>query len=325
MKAYIRKRYGGPEQIQLQTFQKPTPKPDEILVKVKATSINPADWRLLRGKPFLVKLMIGFPKPKSPFFGADVAGIVESKGDQVTTFSIGDQVVTDVMGTGVGAFSEYVCVKASHWVKIPEGVSIQQAAALPIASLTAWQGLKNHGQLKAGQKVLINGASGGVGHYAVQLAKYLGAEVTAICSTGKMMMVKNIGADHLVDYRHESLGDIKESFDLIFDAVGNISAGTARKLLKPKGKCLLVGWSGFGAMLSYSLGKIPIHLFSGRRLGSYTAKMKTEDLSEICQILASGKIRSVIDKEFTFSELPAAISYQEKGHCAGKVIVNIND
>ncbi len=323
MKAYIRKRYCAPENLELQNFQKPTPKADEILVKVRAVSINPADWHLIRGTPFLVRFLMGFPKPKNIFVGADVSGVVEEIGTKVTEFKISDEVFTDVMGTGAGSYAEYICVKATQWVSKPKNISHEAAAAVPIAGLTALQGLRDHGELKKGQKVLINGASGGVGTYAVQLAKWMGADVTAVCSSSKIALVKSLGADQIIDYTQENLGSINSQFDLVFDAVGNITAKMAQKLLTTHGICLLIGWGGFSHMMAFSISKAWINRFTKKRLGSFTAKMKVEDLKQMADLLAFGEIKSVIDKNYPFNELKKAIAYQEQGHSAGKVIVTV--
>ena len=325
MKAYIRNKYCGPEALQLPEFQKPSPKADEILVKVKATSINPADWHVMRGTPYMVRLMMGFPKPKNPFIGADVSGIVEKVGSEVTQFKKGDEVFTDVMGTGAGAFAEYVCVKASHWVFKPKNISHEEAAATPIAGLTAWQGLHEQGRLQPGQRVLINGASGGVGTFAVQLARHLGAHVTAVCSTSKVEMVRSLGADEVIDYTQNDYRKHAQQFDLIFDGVGNVTPSIARRLLKKEGTCIMVGWGGFGHFINYSLSKFWFSKFSIKSLKSFTAKMKTKDLSLLAELMETKKLKPMISDHYNFSELRAAIAFQEKGHAAGKVVVRVSE
>lgn len=325
MKAYIRNKYCGPEGLQLLDFQKPSPKADEILVKVKATSINPADWHIMRGTPYMIRLMMGFPKPKNPFLGADTSGVVEKAGSEVTQFKKGDEVFTDVVGTGAGAFAEYVCVKASHWVLKPQSISHEEAAATPLAGITAWQGLKEQGQLRSGQRVLINGASGGVGTFTVQLAKYLGAHVTAVCSTSKVEMVRSLGADEVIDYTKKDYRKHDKPFDLIFDGVGNVTPSIAKRLLKKGGTCIMVGWGGFGHFIKYSLGKFWLSKLYNKHLGSFTAKMKTEDLSFLAELIASKKIKPMVSDHYNFSELRAAIAFQEKGHAVGKVVVRVSE
>ncbi|WPZ09000.1 NAD(P)-dependent alcohol dehydrogenase [Roseivirga spongicola] len=325
MKAYIRKKYGGPNKLQLLDFQKPSPKEDELLVKVVATSVNPADWRVMRGTPYMIRLMMGVFKPKNPFIGADVSGIVEKAGSKVTQFKPGDEVFTDVMGTGAGAFAEYVCVKASHWVSKPQEVSHKEAAATPIAGITAWQGLNDIGKLQNGQQVLINGASGGVGTFAVQIAKHIGAHITAVCSTSKVEMVRSLGADVVIDYKKNDYRKLNQQFDLIFDAVGNVSPSLAKRLLKPSGICVMVGWGGFGRFIGFSLGKLWLSKASDKKLESFTAKMKTEDLSLLAELIATNRLTPMISDHSNFKELPAAIAFQEKGHAAGKVIVTVSE
>lgn len=325
MKAYIRKRYCGPEGLQLLDFQKPSPKADEILVKVKATSINPADWHLMRGTPYMIRLMLGFPKPKNPFLGADASGVVEEVGSEVTQFKKGDEVFTEVVGTGAGSFAEYVCVKASHWIHKPNNISHEEAAATPLAGVTAWQGLHDQGSLQPGQRVLINGASGGVGTFAVQLAKYIGAHVTAVCSTSKVAMVSSLGADEIIDYTKKDYRKLNQAYDLIFDGVGNVTPTIAKRLLKKGGTCIMVGWGGFGHFINYSLGKFWLARLYNKNLGSFTAKMKTDDLSLLADLAANKKLKPIISDHYNFSELRAAIAFQEKGHAAGKVVVRVSE
>lgn len=320
MKAYTRTKYGGPEVLRLGKFKIPDPAPDQLLVRVNASSVNPADWHVLRGTPYMIRLMMGFPNPKNQFLGADVSGVVEKVGSEVQNFKKGDEVFGDIMNTPAGSYSEYVCVQANFWIQKPVNISHEEAAASPLAAVTALQGLRDHGQLKSGQRVLINGASGGVGTYAVQFAKYLGANVSAVCSTSKVSQTKALGADKVIDYSKETISSNTEAYDLIFDGVGNIGPFHAKQILKKNGKCLLIGWGGFSHMIKYMMSNLFIR---GKSLDSFTAKMKTEDLRFIASLLESGKIKSVIDRTFPFDQLKEAIQYQEKGHASGKVIISM--
>lgn len=322
MQAYIKQKYGGPEVLSLGKFHKPSPKPDQLLVKVKAVSVNPLDWHGLRGTPYLIRLSMGLFKPKNSFLGADVSGIVEEVGSAITNFKPGDEVYGEINESGAGSFAEYVCVRQDFWAKKPAKISHEEAAAAPIAALTAIQGLRDHGGLKAGQKVLINGASGGVGTYAVQIAKAMGTHVTAVCSTHKVDQANKLGADEVVDYTKSDLSTLNAKFDLIFDGVGNCEAKIAKKLLKPGGTCLLVGWGGFKHMAKFALANVLV----GKKwnLTFFTAKMNLDDLAYLSELLSSGKIKSIIDKQYMFEQLPQAVAYQEDGHASGKVIVTVN-
>lgn len=323
MKSYIRTRYCGPEDLELQEFPVPSLKPNEVLIKVKATSVNPADWHMMRGTPYFIRLMIGF-KPKNIFIGSDMAGVVEKIGDDVKSWKPGDAVVSDIMRSKTGAFGEYAVATEDILVGKPENVSFEDAAALPIAGLTALQALRDWGSLQEGQRVLINGASGGVGSYAVQIAKWMGTEVTGICSTLNVELVKSLGADHVIDYKHEDFRTKKEKYDLILDLVGNCTASTARKLLNPNGTVLLIGWGGFAHMIKFMTHGAWLNKTSHFNFKSNTAKMHTSDLQQLLELLESGQIKSLIDKTYTFEQLREAIAYQEKGHARGKVVVHIS-
>ncbi len=322
MKSYTREVYGGPEILQLKELPTPSPKANEVLVKVRSASINPADWRLLRADPFLVRLMMGLFKPKYKQLGADMSGEVTSIGSGVNLWKVGDEVVSDIMKYGMGAYGDYVCVPQEALVRKPKNVSFDEAAAVPIAGLTALQALRDHGQVKAGQQVLINGASGGVGTYAVQIAKYLGAHVTAICSSNNKELVLSLGADKVISYNLEDYRQSNERFDLILDNVGNCSFQVAKSLLKSNGTSLLIGWSGFGHMLSYSLKGALATKTSQMSFKSFTAKMDNKDLEMMMELLANGSIKSIIEKSFPMEQLANAILLQEKGRTKGKIVVH---
>ena len=237
MRAIVYHRYGSPDVLQCTDVPNPTPADDEVLLKIRAASINPYDWHFLRGTPYLLRLMAGFPKPKDPRLGADVAGTVEAVGKNVTRLKLGDE----VFGVCRGAFAEYACASESKLVDKPENITFEQAASVPIAALTALQALRDKGQLQPGQKVLINGASGGVGTFAVQIANSFGAHVTAVCSTKNLDRVRSIGADKVVDYTKEDFTKIGDTYDLILDCIGNHSLFACKRVLNPKGILVTAG------------------------------------------------------------------------------------
>jgi len=325
MKRYIRKRHCGPEGLEVVNIPTPEPAEDEVLVKVQATSINPADSHTMRGTPYFYRLMLGVSRPKNPKLGADLSGIIEKVGANVNQWQVGDEVFSDILSVGAGAFGEYICVKQQHLVRKPNGISHQAAAAVPLAGITALQSVTSNGSLKPGQQVMIIGAGGGVGTFLVQLAKHYGAEVTAVCSTGKAEKVKMLGATEIIDYTREDYRNCQKAFDLIIDAVGNCSAGTAKKLLKPNGTCLLIGWGGFGHLISYILYGWWIGLRTDRKISILTAQFSTADLSTLGSLIEAGAIVPVIDKIYSFKELPQAIAYQELGHSGGKVVVTLSN
>lgn len=322
MKSYIREVYGGPEVLQLKELPTPSPKANEVLVKVRSASINPADWRILRADPFLVRLTMGLFKPKFKHLGSDVSGIIEAVGTGVSSWQVGDEVVSDIMKYGMGAYGEYVVVPDNVLVKKPKTVSFDEAAASPIAGLTALQVIRDHGKLQPGQKVLINGSSGGVGTYCVQIAKHYGAHVTAVCSDKNKELVLSLGADKVISYDLEDYRQCNERFDLILDNVGNCSFKAAKSLLKPEGISLLNGWGGFGHMFKFmALGSFATKT-SQMTFKGFSAKMHTKDLEVLMSLLATGAIRSVIEKSFPMEQLVEAILLQEKGRTKGKIVVH---
>ena len=320
MKAIVYHDYGSPDVLQLEEIEKPVAADNEVLIKVRAASINPLDWHFMRGTPYIVRIvMTGLSKPKNPRLGVDVAGQVEAVGSTVTQFKPGDE----VFGTCRGAFAEYVCTSESNLVIKPNNVTFEQAAAVPIAAFTALQGLRDKGKIQPGQKVLVNGASGGIGTFAVQIAKSYGAEVTAVCSTRNIEMVRSIGADRVIDYTREDFTKSEQQYDLIFDAIGNHSLSARRRLLSPKGICVMAGGpSGRWKMgLASGIKALVWSQFSSRKLIGLLAKASKEDLTILQNLMETGKIKPVIDRRYKLSELPEAIRYLEEGHAHGKVVI----
>jgi len=322
MKAIVYHDYGPPDVLQLEEIEKPVAADNEVLIKVRAASVNPLDWHFMRGTPYIVRIvMTGLSKPKNPRLGVDVAGQVEAVGSTVTQFKPGDE----VFGTCRGAFAEYVCTSASNLVIKPTNVTFEQAAAVPIAAFTALQGLRDKGKIQPGHKVLVNGASGGIGTFAVQIAKSFGAEVTGVCSTRNADMVRSIGADRVIDYTQEDFTKGGQRYDLIFDAVGNHSLSARRRVLSPKGICVMAGGpSGRWQMgLASGIKALVWSQFSNRKLTGLLAKSTKEDLTILQNLMETGKVTPVIDRHYSLSELPEAIRYLEEGHARGKVVITV--
>jgi len=323
MKAIVYDTYGSPDVLQLQEIDKPVVKDDEVLVQVRAASLNPYDWHFMTGLPYLGRLQFGMFKPKANGLGADLAGQVEAVGKNVTRFRPGEEVFG---GVETGAFAEYVCVSEDAAVLKPANLTFAQAAAVPMGALTALQGLRDKGQMKAGQKVLINGASGGVGTFAVQIAKLLGAEVTGVCSTRNVDMVRSIGADQVIDYTQEDFTQGRQRYDLMLDNVGNRSLSECRRVLNPEGVYL----ASFGQPEHLWLGPMAQLLkmavlspFVSQRLLTFVATPNNEDLHFLKELLEAGKVTPVIDRSYPLSEVPEAIRYLEEGHARGKVVITV--
>ena len=328
MKAAVYRKYGPPDVVQIEDVQKPVPKDKEVLVEVRAASVNPLDWKVMSGGPYIIRALLGLGKPKIRRPGVDVAGRVESVGRNVTQFKPGDE----VFGTCRGAFAEYVCssesgaVMKSVLVAKPENVTFEQAASAPIAALTALQGLRDEGQIQTGQRVLINGAAGGVGTFAVQIAKSFGAEVTGVCSTRNVDMVRSIGADHVIDYTQEDFTKSGQRYDLFFDCVGNHPLLARRRVLVPKGRLIMVGapdTARLTGLLARLIGALVLSRFVSQKLVPFLAKSNKEDLSTIRELLATGKVTPVIDKRYRLSEVPEALWYLKEGHARGKVVMSV--
>jgi NADPH:quinone reductase-like Zn-dependent oxidoreductase len=321
MKAIVYRKNGPPDVLTCEEIEKPSPADQEVLIKVRAAAVNPLDCHLLKGGPALIRLLFGARKLRQP--GVDVAGVVEAVGPGVTQFKPGDA----VFGTCRGAFAEYAVAPDSALAIKPAIVSFESAAASPIAALTALQGLRDHGKLQLGQHVLINGASGGVGTFAVQLAKILGAEVTAVCSARNAELVRSLGAERVIDYTSEDFTRGTARYDLIFDLAGNHSFSAFQRVLNPRGICVGAGILGASKSLLVLFAGLLANLirsrFSNRRFTMFVAKVKREDLSFIGELLAGGKLRAVIDKRYTLDEVPAAMRYQETWRARGKLVVDL--
>lgn len=327
MKAAVYARYGSPDVVEIAEAEKPVPKEDEVLIKVRAASVNPADWHFLRGKPYPLRIATGLRKPKNTRLGVDVAGVVEAVGKNVKQFKPGDE----VFGAGRGAFAEHVCASESKLALKPENVTSEQAASVPIAGLTALQGLRrgglsDKGRTSSTQKVLINGSAGGVGTFAVQIAKAFGAEVTGVCSTKNVDMVRSVGADRVVDYTKEDFTKSGERYDLILDCVANHSLSAFRHVLNPKGNYIMVGAADGGGwwmigLLVRLLKAMVLSGFGSQKLVVIGAKIYKHDLTTLGDLMKTGKITPVIDRRDSLRELPEAIRYLEQGHARGKVVI----
>ena len=322
MKAIIYTKYGPPEVLQLKEVERPVPKENEVLVKVFAASANPADWHMIRGEPKFARFAFGLTKPKNIIPGIDIAGKVEAVGKNVKEFQPGDEVFGDV-GWG-GAFAEYVCVNENRLVPKPANISFEEAASVFVAGITALQALRDKGKIQSGQNVLINGASGGVGTFAVQLAKYFGAEVTGVCSTRNLDLVRSIGSDKVIDYTKEDFSNTKQKYDLIIDNIADRSVNNLKRALSQNGICVIVGFSSLSRMFQHMfLGPI-ISKTGNKKIGGLgAAKPNKKDLNFLKELLATGKIKPVIDRIYPLSEVPEAIGYLEEGHARGKVVITI--
>ncbi len=322
MKAIVSTKYGSPDVLNLEEVEKPAPKDNEVLVKVHAASVNAGDWHLLRADPFLTRLAFGLLRPKYRILGADIAGRVEVVGENVTQFQPGDEVFGDLSGCGFGGFAEYVCATEDALGLKPANTSFEAAAAVPSAAATALQGLRDKGQIQSGQKVLINGASGGVGTFAVQIAKSFGAEVTGVCSTRKLDMVRSIGADHVLDYTQEDFTKNGQRYDLIFAANGNHPISAYKRALSPKGTYVMSGGSGTQMFQAMLLGPM-ISMTGNKKMDNLLKKSNKKDLVVLKEFLEAGKITPVIDRTYPLSEVPEAIRYLEEGHARGKVMITL--
>jgi NADPH:quinone reductase-like Zn-dependent oxidoreductase len=322
MKAIVYTKYGSPDNLELKDVEKPTPKDDEVLIKVHAASVNSGDLHLLRADPFLTRLYSGLLKPKFNILGADIAGQVEAVGKTVKQFKPGDEVFGDISACSWGGFAEYVCARENALVLKPANISFEEAAAVPMAAVTALQGLREKGNIQPGQKVLINGASGGVGTFAVQIAKSFGAEVTGICSTRNLDVVRSIGADHVVDYTQVDFTQNGQHYDLVIAANGYHPISDYRRALSPKGTYVMTG--GSTVQLSEAMFQGAwISMTGSQKMGNLLAKPNQKDLAFMKELLEAGKVVPVIDKRYPLSDVPEAIRYLEAGHAQGKVVINV--
>jgi NADPH:quinone reductase-like Zn-dependent oxidoreductase len=332
MKAIVQTEYGSPDVLSLQEVNKPIVTANGVLVRVRATSVNAGDWHLMRGDPFLTRLMFGgILKPKIKILGVDVAGTVEAVGKDVTQFQVGDEVFGDLSESGFGAFAEYVCATEAALAIKPTNISFEQAATVPLAALTALQGLRDCGRIRSGQQVLINGASGGVGSFAVQIAKAFGAEVTAVCSTNKMEMMRSIGADKIIDYTQTDIAKNGQQYDLIIDAAAYRSVFDYRSILKPEGTYVLIGGSISRLFKVLLFGSV-ISRIMGRKLKCLMAKPNQSDLVMLKEMIEAGKIipfiiggaSSVENRTYSLSEVPEAIRQLEQRQVQGKVAISVS-
>ena len=325
MRAILHCEYGGPEVLTLVDVEKPTPADNQVLVRVRAASVNPLDLTI-RG-PWLLRPLFGMRKPKDTRLGVDYAGTVEAVGKNVTQFKPGDE----VFGAKNGALAEYVCALADKYVVLkPANMTFEQAASVPVAAITALQGLRDKGKIQPGQKVLINGASGGVGTFAVQIAKSFGTEVTGVCSTRNVDLVRSIGADHVIDYTKEDFTKTDQRYDLIFDLVGNHSFPERRHILNPNGICVMAGvggagWhDGMGVRLAGELNAYVRSRFVSEKFVAYIAELNKADLTFLGDLMQSGKMTPVIDKTYKLNEAADALRYLETGHARGKVVITVD-
>lgn len=324
MKAIIYEKYGSSDVLQYKEVPKPVPKDNEILIKVKAASVNAADWRMMKADPFLVRFYAGLFKPKKiSTLGADVSGTVEAIGKSITKFSPGDEVFGDVFASAFGAFAEYKCGKEDEFVLKPSNVPFEDAAALPLAGMTALHSLRDFGKIEAGQKVLINGSSGGVGTFAIQLAKYFGADVTAVCSTSKINQSISLGADQVIDYTKEDFNKSGKKYDLIIGVNGYRTLSEYKSSLNPKGRYVMAGGGTAQLFQALLLGPF-ISLTGSQKIVAASSEPNQKDLQFLSDLLKSGKIKSVIDRRYKLEEVPQAIQYVEQGHAAGKVIITVS-
>jgi NADPH:quinone reductase-like Zn-dependent oxidoreductase len=319
VKAIQYDQYGSPDVVQYREVATPIPKDDEVLVRVRAASASAFDWHLVRGAPFLARLSHGLRRPKAPQLGADFAGTVQSVGSLVTKFNIGDA----VFGERIGSFAEYVCVPEVSLVEKPANVSFESAATLTISGVTALQSLREMGHIREGQTVLVNGASGGVGTFAVQIAKSFGAEVTGVCSTHNLDLVRSLGADHVIDYTREDFTRSGRHFDLIVDAVGNHSVSDYRRALNPHGICVVVGFTTMSRLLRTWIGGTLISRKAGKQIRVKTIPITHDGGVDLAALLESGKVVPVVDRRFPLKEVARALEYLETGHARGKVVITI--
>lgn len=325
MKAIVRHGYGSPDVLRLEEVERPAVLDDSVLVRVRAASLNALDWHFMRGAPLLARMGEGLRAPKTPGLGVDLAGLVEAVGQDVTGFRPGDA----VFGRAFGSFAEYARGKTGSFAPKPANISFEQAAAIAVAGSTALQGLRDRGQLMPGHRVLINGAGGGVGTFAVQIAKSFGTEVTGVCSTRNLDIVRSIGADHVIDYTKEDFTKTDQRYDLIFDLVGNHSFSERRRILNPNGICVMAGvggagWhDGMGMRLVGELNAYVASRFVSEKFITYIATLNKADLTILGDLMQAGKVTPVIDRTYKLNETRDALRYLETGHARGKVVITV--
>lgn len=316
MKGFIYEKYGPPEALRMAEVEKPAPDPDQVLVKVLGVSVNPADWHSMRGEPLFSRATLGLLRPKHKILGVDVAGQVEAVGGGANQFKLGDEVYANLFDLGYGGFAEYVSVPVDVMSLKPANLSFEEAAAVPMAAVTALQGLHHHGEVQPGQSVLINGASGGVGTFAVQIAKSYGPEVTGVTSNRNIDLVRSLGADHVVDYTRTDFCRGGRRYDLILDTIGNRSVSDLRRALAGGGKAAVTGFTTVAKLMGVSLR-------GGKAIAMVSAHVTAKDLEVLAELIEAGKVRPEIDRRYPFAEIPAAIAYLEQGHARGKVVARV--
>src|SRR3712207_953897 len=323
MKAIVRDTYGSPDVLELRDIDKPEIGDDEVLIRVHAAGVDRGVWHIMTGLPYPIRLAgYGLRAPKNPVIGSDVAGVVEAVGKNVSRFRPGDE----VFGNAKGSYAEYACAREDKLAPRPENLTFEQAAVVAISGLTALQGLRDHGRIEPGQEVLIIGVSGGVGTFAVQIAKAFGAHVTGVCSTTKVEMVRSIGADHVIEYTQEDFAEGEQRYDLILDIGGNSSLSRLRRALTPQGTLVIVGGEGGGRWLGGTdrqLRATILSRFVDQKLGTFVARQNRKDLILLKKLIESGKLKPVIDRTYPLAEAPEAIRYLEEGQAQGKVVVTV--
>jgi NADPH:quinone reductase-like Zn-dependent oxidoreductase len=322
MKGIVYREYGSPDVLRYEEVAQPIPSDDQVLLKVRAASVNPFDCHFMRGTPYVMRIQVGLLKPKNTRLGVDVVGQVEAVGATVTQFKPGDE----VLGTCRGAFAEYACTSESALVMKPANLTFADAASVPVAALTALKGLRDMGTIQPGQKVLINGASGGVGSFAVQIAKSFDAHVTGICSTRNVDLVRSLGADAVVDYARDDFTSSGQQYDLILDCFANHGLFACLRVLRPRGTYVIVGGPG-GRLLGplvVAIKALVLSPFVSQKMGLIMAKSRKDDLAVVCDLVRSGKVRPVIDRRYKLNEVPEAIRYLETGHARGKVVITVD-
>jgi NADPH:quinone reductase-like Zn-dependent oxidoreductase len=325
MKAIVYQDFGSPDILKYQEIDKPLPGDDEVLIKVRAASVNPLDWKMMKGGPFILRLLLGLGKPKIKRPGVDVAGEVEAVGKNVAQFKPGDP----VFGTCVGAFAEYATSKSALGMKSalvlkPDNLTFEQAASAPVAAVTALQGLRDKARIQPGHKVLVNGAAGGVGTFAVQIAKSFGADVTGVCSTRNVDMVRSIGADQVIDYTQRDFTKSGQRYDIVFDCNGNHSFSACRRVLNPKGVLVGIGAPKdvpMSRLLAGLIGALVLSVFVSQKMVFFIARVNQQDLARVRDLMATGQVTPVIDRRYPLSETREAFRYMEEGHARGKVII----
>ncbi len=324
MKAIRRDRYGPPDILELDDVEKPVPKNDEVLVRIRASSLNQADLDYLLGKPFLTRMGTGLRTPRNRGLGLDAAGQVEAVGPDVTAFQPGDDVFGDLTAFGYGAFAEYACAPEDAWAHKPASLTFEQAATIPQAAILALQGLKRGARIEPGDRVLVNGASGNVGPFAVQIAKAFGAHVTGVCSTAKMDMVRGFGADEVIDYTRKDYTRSGQRYDWIVDLAGNRSILECRRALKPRGVYVMVGGPASRILGALLIGPL-ISLAGSRKMGLmlWWKVFKKEDVVLLKELIEAGQVRPVIDRRYRLADVPEALRYLQEGHARGKVVITV--